>query len=114
MSFKKVLAVINGEVIDQQDDKTGIAPPMVIASTETLDTGIDAFTGNMSVSIGDDSGIATCYVTAGVQVVGSVTGGAEFSDTEDNASTLNIYVDGGNIILQNLTGADVTVSARLF
>ncbi len=114
MSFKKVLAVFNGEVVDQQDDKTGIVAPQAIASTETLDTGISEFTGHMSVSIGDDSGIAVCYKTAEVQVVGSVVGGAEFSSTKDTASKLNIYVEGGNIIFQNLTGADVSVTCRLF
>lgn len=114
MSFKTVLSVINGEVIDSLDTKAGTTVPTAIASTEVFDTEIDSFTGIITLSIGDDSGVVTCYKTAGVQVVGAVSGGAEFSDTEDNASTLNVYVEDGNIKLQNLTGADIEVSARLF
>jgi hypothetical protein len=71
------------------------------------------FTGSLSVMTADDSGIATCYVTAGVQVIGSVTGGAGLSDTKGTASKLNVYVEGGTIKIENQTGADVSVEARL-
>lgn len=114
MSFKTLLSVINGEVIDSQDTKAGTSVPVAIASTEVFDTEIDSFTGTLTISIGDDSAVVPCYKTAGVQVVGTVAGGAEFSGTKDTASKLNIYVEDGNIVLQNLTGADVEVSARLF
>jgi hypothetical protein len=112
--YKKVLAQVGSEVVDQCDERTGLAPSQAIADAATLDTGISDFTGHISVDAGADSAIVECYVTAGVQIIGAVTGGAEFSATKDNVSTLNIYVEGGSIIIQNSTGGDLEVSARLF
>jgi len=111
--YKKVLSQIGSEVIDQCDERTGVAPAQVIANGEALDTKMAGFTGSLSVMTADDSGIATCYVTAGVQVIGSVTGGAGLSDTKDNASTINVYVESGSIKIQNSTGSDISVEARL-
>ena len=113
IGYRKVLSQVGSEVVDQLDERTGVAPAQVIADGEALDTKMAVFTGSLSVMTADDSGIATCYVTSGVQVIGSVTGGAGLSDTKGTASKLNVYVEGGTIKIENQTGADVSVEARL-
>jgi len=112
--YKKVLSQVGSEVVDQCDERTGLAPAELIANGGDLDTKISSFTGSLSVITSDNSGIASCYVTSGVQVIGSVTGGVGLSDSKDNASTLNVYVESGSIRIQNNTGSDVLVEARLY
>ena len=113
IGYRKVLSQVGSEVVDQLDERTGVAPAQVIADGEALDTKMAGFTGSLSVMTADDSGIATCYVTAGVQVIGSVTGGAGLSDTKGTGSKINVYVEGGTIQIENQTGADISVEARL-
>lgn len=114
MSFKKVLSVVNGEVIHQDDNKTGITPSVSIADAEIFDTGIDAFVGNLSVKTEEDGVVALCSIASGVQVIESVTGSAEFSDTKATATKVNVYVEGGTIRVQNLTGDAISLEARLY
>lgn len=112
--YKKALSVVNGEVIDQKDDKTGLSPAETIADDGVYDTGIDAFTGSFNISLGDDSAVALCHVASGTQVISSVTGSSALSDTKDTDTKVNVYVEGGSIKIQNLSGDAVVVEARLF
>lgn len=114
MSYKKALSLVDGEVIDQVDQKTGIAPAIELANSEVYDTGIDAFTGSITVSVEGEGAIATCHVASSAQVISGVAGSSVFSGTEDTASSVNVFVSGGTIQIQNLTGSDVSISARLY
>lgn len=111
MGYKKAEALVNGEVIDSCDLITGVKPVLTIADGDAYDTGVEGFTGTIIVE-GEDSAIVTCYQTAGAQVIGSVTGGANVSDTKDTASKLNVYVEGGSIVVQNNTGEDLAIKAK--
>lgn len=112
MSFKKVLSLVDGQVIDQKDDADGIAPSVDIADAGVYDTEISDFTGDLTIDAGDDSTIASCHVASGTQVI-ALSGSAEFNASKDNASTINVYVEDGSIQIQNNTGGSISVSARL-
>jgi len=114
MSYKKVLSVVGSEVVDQCDLKDGLAPAETIADSGVLDTGISDFSGHLVADVGEDSTIAACHVASDAQVISGLTGSAAFNAAKDNASTINIYVEGGTIQVQNLSGAAISLSARLF
>jgi hypothetical protein len=110
--YKKVLAQVGSEVIDQCDERTGLSPAQVIADGVDIDTKITSFTGTLSVVGENSSGLATCYVDASQQII-ALVGGSGLSDSKDNSSTLNVYVEGGSIRIQNKTGSEASVEARL-
>lgn len=112
--YKKVLALVDGEVIDQKDDMTGIAPSIAIADAGVLDTGISDFTGHFNIDLGSDSAIIPCTIASDAEVLGTKIGAAVITTTKDTASSVNVYVEDGNIKIQNLTGGSVDVTARLF
>lgn len=112
-NYEKVLALVDGEVIVEQDNVTGIAPAMAIADDGILDTGIDAFLGHLAISTDEDGAIAGCSIASGVQVIDSVTGSAVFSDAKSTDTKINVYVEDGTVQVENLTGAEISVKVRL-
>lgn len=112
--YKTVLGIVNGEVIDKEDNKTGVQPSVIVADAGIFNTTIADFTGNLKVLTSADSVNAGCSIAAGVQVIDAVTGSAEFSATKATATKVNVYVEAGTIQVQNLTGADINLTIRLY
>lgn len=112
---KRVIGVVGGEVIDQNIERTGVSPAITLANAGVFDTEASAVTGHLLIvdATAESSAIAICHINAGAQVIASITGSSDISDTKDTASKVNVYVEGGTIQIQNLTGAEAIISANI-
>ena len=115
MGNKKILGFFGNVPIDAKEEQAGFTPSVSIANAAIVDTSISDFSGLMILEDVDNghSAIAQVHKNANAVVISSVTGSAEINDTKDNASTINIYVEGGTIQVQNLSGSAVNVRARV-
>lgn len=111
----KVEGVVDGQVIDSKIRKAGVTPAQTLADAEVYTSPIEGYTGQIVVvdETNESSAVATCHVHAGDQVISSVTGSANIGDAADTASKLNVYVAGGFVTIQNLTGAEAVVVANI-
>jgi len=105
MSYKKVYGQVGSEVVDQFDSVDGLLAPVVLAIGETIDTGISDFTGTAHVSDGTDSQSVACSIAAGVQAIGTAAGAG--------TAAMTIAVAGGSITIENISGAEATVTLKL-
>lgn len=107
--------IVDGQVIDSKVRKEGVTPAVTLASAEVYTSPIANFTGQIVVvdKTNESSAVATCHVHNGVQVISSVTGSANIGSAADTASKLNVYVAGGSVTIQNLTGDDAVVVANI-
>ena len=112
MSNKKVLSVIGGEVIMSHEDQAGVIPAVTIADSAVVDLGA-FYSGVWVVEITDESAILTSTISGASGTIDRVAGSAVISDTKDTASSINVYVESDTIQIQNLTGADVIISAKI-
>jgi hypothetical protein len=104
MSYKKVLGQVGSQVVDQYDSVDGFSSPIVLAIGETIDTGISDFTGTMHVSDGTDSQSVPCNIAAGVQAIGTALG---------IVTGATVAVAAGSITIENISGAEATISLKL-
>ena len=104
MSYKKVYGQVGSEVVDQFDSVDGFSP-IVLAIGETIDTGISDFTGTAHLSDGTDSQSVACSIAAGVQAIGTAAGAG--------TAAMTIAVAGGSITIENISGAEATVTLKL-
>lgn len=102
--YKKVLSLIGGQVVDQFESVDGIVSPIVIGIGETIDTGISDFTGTLHLSDGTDSQSVPCNIAAGVQAIGTAVG---------ITTEMTVAVAAGSITVENISGAEATISLRL-
>lgn len=113
MSYNIVKSLVDGEVIDQYDAVDGINPAVEIAVNAVYETGVTDFTGYATFVAGKDSCMIPFHKLDGTGLVaGTKIGSADFSTTKDNSLTINVYVDGGELKIQNKTAADISLSVR--
>lgn len=88
-----------------------------LADTDVLETRVTSGTGHVLAkdNTNGDSHIFSLHTEAGVLVLAAVAGSTNFSATKDTASKINVYVEAGEVKVQNLLGADtdVNISAQL-
>lgn len=108
----KVLGLIGGEVVRSYDEQAGVNPAQVLADAAIADTGA-AISGVWIVESGDDSAVLASSSDGGTVSVSKIAGSASISVAKDTASSINVYVEGGTIQIQNTTGADATISAKI-
>jgi len=65
--------------------------------------------GTLLVQAGDDSGVFAIKNTDATVATELLSGSTNITATKDNADTLNVYVEGGVVVVQNLLGSEVTV-----
>lgn len=123
MSYDIVKSLVDGQVIDQHDQVDGVSAAVKIENNAVYETGVTDFTGYVKfVAIPyasgelDDSETSSCMIpfhkhNAGL-VAGTKIGSADFSTTKDTSSKINIYVESGELKIQNTTSADISISFR--
>ena len=112
MSNKRVLSVIGGEVIMSHEDQAGVIPAVTIADSAVVDLGA-FYSGVWVVEVTDESAILASTEDGGSGSIDKLAGSASVSTTKDTASSINVYVESDTIQIQNLTGADVIISAKI-
>lgn len=90
---------------------------ITLADAQVLETGITSGTGQIIVSnnTDEDSYLYTVHMESGTPVLNEVSGASSFSNAASTANKLNVYVDAGEIKVENLLGGDrhINVSAQL-
>jgi len=124
MSYDIVKSLVNGQVIDQHDQVDGVSAAVKIENDAVFETGVTDFTGYVKfVAIPyasgelDDSETSSCiipfHINDKVLQIGTTTeGSSDFSLTKDTGSKINIYVESGELKIQNKTGADISINLR--
>lgn len=112
MSYNIVKSLVDGEVIDQYEAVDGINPAVKIADDAVYETGVTDFTGFAKFVAGDDSCMIPFHKHNAGLVAGTKIGSADFSTTKDTASKINIYIESGELKIQNKTGAEISISLR--
>ena len=118
MSYKKAISVVDGQVIEECDLLDGFSPAVTIADNAVYSSGVTDLTGYATFVAGDDSCIIPFHKHNAALVAGTKIGSADFTTTKDNQNsgtdteTINVYVENGELIIQNKTGASITLSVR--
>jgi len=112
MSYKIAKSLVNNRVIDECDLQDGINPAVAIAVDDVYETGVTDFTGYATFVAGDDSCMIPFYIYNAGLVAGTKIGSATFNTSKDNSSTINIYVESGELKIQNKTSAEISISLR--
>ena len=116
MSYNIVKSLVDGEVIDQYDAVDGINPAVEIVVNGVYETGVTAgvtdFTGYATFVAGDDSCMIPFHKHNAGLVAGTKIGSADFSTTKGTASKINVYVESGELKIQNKTAASISLSVR--
>ncbi len=112
MSNKRVLSVIGGEVIMSHEDQAGVIPAVAIADAGVVDLGA-FYSGVWVVEVTDESAILASTEDGGSGSIDKLAGSASVATTKDTASSINVYVESDTIQIQNLTGAEVIISAKI-
>ena len=124
MSYDIVKSLVNGQVIDQHDQVDGTSAAVKIEQNAVYETGVTDFTGYAKfVAIPyasgelNDSETSSCIIPFHIndkvlQIGTTIEGSSDFSLTKDASSTINIYVESGELKIQNETGADISISFR--
>lgn len=125
MGYSIVKSLVNGQVIDQHDQVDGISAAVKIESSAVYATGITDFTGYAKfVAIPyyangelNDLASSSCIIpfhkhNAGLVAGTTIEGSSDFSTTKDTSSKINIYVESGELKIQNTTSADISISFR--
>lgn len=112
---KKVIGVVDGQVVDTQQEQTGVASNFELVSDEVIDTKISNYTGILVVEdlTNGDGARALAHVANNAQVVSELTGSDDFNGSKDNANTINVYVESGTVKIQNKRTTAVTIGTRL-
>jgi hypothetical protein len=112
MSYKKAISVVNGQVIEECDLLDGFSPAVTIADDAVYSSGVTDLTGYATFVAGGDSCIIPFHKHNAGLVAGTKVGSADFSTTKDTASKINVYVESGELKIQNKSGASITLSVR--
>ena len=113
MSYKIVKSVVGGRVIEECDLQDGINPEVAIAVDAVYDTGVTDFTGYATFVAGNDSCMIPFHKVDGTGLVASTKiGSSTFNGTKDNSLTINVYVESGELKIQNKTAAAISLSVR--
>ena len=112
MSYNIVKSLVDGEVIDQYDAVDGINPAVAVAVDAVYETKVTDFTGYATFVAGDDSCMIPFHKHNAGLVAGTKIGSADFSTTKGTASKINVYVESGELKIQNKTAAAISLSVR--
>jgi len=114
MSHKVLLGVFGGQTVDAQEERTGLIP-QTMEDAAVIDTTVSSAVGHISIEneTANTSGIAAVYMIAGAITIADLSGGAGVSIAKDTANSVNVYVEGGTIQVQNLTGGEASVKAQI-
>ena len=112
MSYKIAKSIVGGRVIEECDLQDGINPEVKIANDAVYETGVTDFTGYATFVAGDDSCMIPFHKHNAVLVAGTKIGSADFSTTIGTESKINVYVESGELKIQNKTGAEISISLR--
>ncbi len=113
MSYNIVQSLVDGEVIDQHDAVDGINPAVTIAVDAVYDTGLTDFTGYATFVSGNESCIVFFYKEGGsLKASTTIIGSANFNTNKDEGSKINVYVESGELKIQNKTTEDISLSVR--
>ena len=112
MSYNIAKSLVDGEVIDQYDAVDGINPAVAIAVDAVYETKVTDFTGYATFVAGDDSCMIPFHKDNGTFTIGAKIGSAVFNTAEDNNTTINVYVESGELKIQNKTAAAISLSVR--
>ena len=112
MSYNIVKSLVDGEVIDQYDAVDGINPAVEVAANAVYETGVTDFTGYATFVAGDDSCMIPFHKHNAGLVAGTKIGSADFSTTKGTVSKINVYVESGELKIQNKKAASISLSVR--
>ena len=117
MSYKIVESVVGGRVIEKCDHQDGINPAVSIPVDNVdgdgiYETGVTDFTGYATFVAGDDSCMIPFHKHNAGLVAGTKIGSADFSTTKGTVSKINVYVESGELKIQNKTAAAISLSVR--
>ena len=112
MSYNIVKSLVGGEVIDQYDAVDGINPAVEVAANAVYETGVTDFTGYATFVAGDDSCMIPFHKHNAGLVAGTKIGSANFSTTKGTTSKINVYVESGELKIQNKKAASISLSVR--
>ena len=112
MSYKIVESVVGGRVIEKCDHQDGINPAVEIAVDDVYATGVTDFTGYATFVAGNDSCMIPFHKHNAGLVAGTKIGSSDFSTSEGTLSKINVYVDNGELKIQNKTAAAISLSVR--
>jgi len=112
MSYNIVKSLVDGQVIDQYDALDGINPDVKIADDAVYETGVTDFTGFAKFVAGDDSCIIPFHKHDAGLEAGTKIGSEDFSTTQGTDFKINVYVESGELKIQNKTGAEMSISFR--
>jgi hypothetical protein len=96
-----------------------VNPPAAIeslAANGVWSTGIDYSEGILIVSTGGNSAVFTIHRHLGTPATTKVSGSAKLNAAKDNASTVNVYWESGQIKVQNkfTTTVNVNMNGHLY
>lgn len=90
-------------------------PVAAVANNGTLDTNVTTGAGQCGLVVVKDATNSKCAVyRLENATLTSVSADAEFSTTLDNAGTVNVYANSGQIRLQNKTGGSLNLTAAYY
>lgn len=117
MSYNIVKSLVDGEVIDQYDAVDGVNPAVEIPVDNAdgdgiYETGVTDFTGYATFVAGDDSCMIPFHKHNAGLVAGTKIGSADFSTTKGTVSKINVYVESGELKIQNKKAASISLSVR--
>jgi len=85
---------------------------LTIADAAVGATSIDAKAGTIIVDEGSNSANINIINTADTVTTVKENGPALFTITKDTAASINVYIENGVVNVQNLTGAEITVTVK--
>jgi hypothetical protein len=102
--------VVEHEVVETKGNVSG-----TLADAGVFDAG-PASTGVVTVeeTVNGNSGTFDVINTAGTLSTVKRNGPVLFTHTKDTAASINVYVENGNLQVQNLTGADINVTVKSY
>ena len=112
MGYKIVKSVVGGRVIEECDFQDGINPAVAIAVDAVYETKVTDFTGYATFVAGNDSCMIPFHKNNAGLVAGTKIGSADFNTTKGTASKINVYVESGELKIQNKTASSISLSVR--
>lgn len=86
----------------------------VLAVDETVNLAIKGSTGRLAISDGGSSSNYNFHVLIGTNVVVKGSGAAVFTAVKDTADSINVYEESGEVVVQNKTGAEVSLNIKAY
>lgn len=112
MSYKIAKSIVGGRVIEECDLQDGINPEVKIAANNVYETGVTNYTGYATFVAGGDSCIIPFHKHNTGLVAGTKIGSSDFATAKDTDLKINVYIESGELKIQNKTSAEILISLR--